>query len=334
MIPRNTQKTPSRAQVPRGAQAAAVHQSPRAGINSQQQQVQLPSAPSGTLPVSSVSNVSSIGLIDEDQPLPIGNFYAVYITEGDVSDLLATGGFSPGDLVVAQIRSGEPIPHGAAHAWIIAKILGYDTFDEFCEKIYDTPSLFLRLDNPDIDQGILGRFITTGFKNFDGNQVLTSGYEPPDGLHVSDYHTNKGYGQIQGDNYLDFLIRTGKKTIWRNGAEINSPRLNEYKNRIFTGSVNLPENRGIHTQMGLHEMRPLGGMTPTEHMKTILEKIGEKRPGAQIYLHKTEAKTGNPVFSWNEAQNGVLTPDSIWLRTAQVIHPYFKYLVDDYNTRK
>jgi hypothetical protein len=133
---------------------------------------------------------------------------------------------------------------------------------------------------------------------------------------------------------LDFLSRTGKKTIWKNGAEINSPRLNEYKHQIYTGSVNLPENRGIHTQMGLHEMRPLGGMTPTEHMKNVLEKIGEKRPGAQIYLHKTEVITRNPVFSWNEAQNGALTPDSIWLQTAQVIHPYFKYLVDDYNTRK
>lgn len=332
MRPANSQITRPRTQISQTTQTAAVNQTYRGGIH--QQLAPQPTATSGAFTVSPALNKPPMELIDEDKPLPIGNFYGVYITKGDAPELLTAGGFAPGDLVVAQIHSNEPIPHGAPHAWIIAKILGCDTFDQFCELIYDTPSLFLRLDSPDIDQGIFSRFISTGFKNFDGDQVLANGYEPADGLHVSDYHTNKGYGQLQGDNYLDFLKRTGKETIWKDGERIDSPRLNEYLHKIFTGSVNLPENRGIHTaRMGLHEMRPLGGMTPTEHMKTIVEKIGEKRPGAHIYLHKTEAITGNPVFSWNVGQNGALTPDSIWLRSAQVIHPYFKHLVDDFNTR-
>lgn len=246
-------------------------------------------------PPQATSHISldRLRIFDRDDEITSGPVFGIYIAplpDDNEDDWypFTDEGWNVGDLVLGQFQQGYQPPTGSGHACVIAKLLGYQTYESFCGYVYDHYKY-----NQYYDRYISVFFIGVAPSPNTNEESL---------VYISPWHTFKGYGQLNTPNYLNWLRSANKKFIYAGGLPIDDPRsqakLNEMHLATNNLSLNFSENSYIRTVVGL---------APLDTVPTILSKIMAYFPKNQA-LVLDEVSGGN--FRWNAATNGPLVPSN------------------------
>lgn len=243
-------------------------------------------------------------MLGDNEPLPLGDIYGIYVTpktQENVALPIDHSIPSDGKLFLACVSDSEnpSVPTGSGHVFMIAKILGCDSTESFFEKVY----------SGELTNG-RGRFASTFFIN-QPHRALNVPYigktASAHTLHLSAWHTFKGFGQLNPDAYKNWLLDSLTSRLFvdhEDYFDFRDEHQAQELERIYLCNSNLPENCLNPNEF----LTPLHGITPINYRSTIIKKIAQRNSGAQLLLHITME---DGLFRWNRYLNDNLNNSNI-----------------------
>jgi hypothetical protein len=224
--------------------------------------------------------LDTMTILGDNDPLPDGPIFGVYVlapfegavamTDDDVE------GYYPKLFLGYATRAMTKV--GAAHAFMIAKLLGCSTSDEFCKMIYDNEE---QLTTPG-----MGRFVGTFFKNYNSAGFVDTEFDDVPiamGIHMAPFQSFKAFGQVSENMLASWQRRT--RNQFNNvgeGCYLCTPM-------VHYDAGDTPYNDQ--------------GMMPARYQTEVTNQIIARRPDAPFHFHNT---LGDHMFGWNESVHGQL----------------------------